>query len=60
MKKVEQFLFNSFVPFSCGGVFVMNLSVLIGSNPNYNASWWKVAIALVLFILVPIFYNSDQ
>jgi hypothetical protein len=41
-----KFLARTVLPFVCGAVTAVNLSLLVGVNPNYEAEWWKIAIAL--------------
>lgn len=54
-----KYMMRSFAPFLCGGVFVANLSLLIGTNPNYEASWFNVVIALLVAIFAPVFWGEE-
>jgi len=45
--------FSLLIVFVCGGVTFVNLGDLIGSNANYDTSWFKVLIAC----LIAIFYG---
>lgn len=55
---MNNWIFRTLVPFFCGSVVVMNLSGLVDINPNYEYEWWKVAAALVLFIILPLTAND--
>lgn len=33
-----------------GAIIALNLAKLVGTNPNYDAQWWKVGAALIMGI----------
>lgn len=49
-----RYLAQTWVPFFCGSVVVMNLSRLVETNQNYEAAWWKVAMALFIAVVAPL------
>jgi len=53
-----RYLAQTWVPFFCGSVVVMNLSRLVEVNPNYDAAWWKVGMALFLAVAVPMLWRK--
>lgn len=55
-----RYLAQTWVPFFCGSVVVMNLSRLVETNPNYEAAWWKVAMALMLAVVVPLLWRENK
>ena len=46
--KIKNYMFRSFGPFMCGATVMANLSKLMHTNPNYDAQWWKVGLALFM------------
>ena len=54
MKYFMSWIFKTLVPFFCGSIVVMNLTGLVQVNHNYEHEWWKVALALMFFIVVPL------
>lgn len=55
-----RYLAQTWVPFFCGNVVAMNLSRLIETNPNYDAAWWKVALAIAFAVVVPLMWRKGQ
>ena len=49
-----KYLITTVVPFAAGFVVCANLVVLVGHNQAYQASWWKVAAAVVFALMAPI------
>lgn len=47
MKKIETVL-GLCIVFIAGMVTCMNLSLLLDTNPSYNANWFKVAGAIIV------------
>ena len=48
MKILTSFWFGFIGIFISGMVVAINLSVLIGGDPNYDAAWWKVGLAVFI------------
>lgn len=53
-----RYLAQTWVPFFCGNVVAMNLSRLIETNPNYDAAWWKVALAIAFAVVIPLMWRK--
>lgn len=49
-----------FVCFLAGSNVTMNLTYLLGTNPDFAASWWKVGIALVMFVFASYLVTSNK
>lgn len=40
-----------FMVFGSGFVAALNMSRLVSTNPDYDAAWWKVGLAVALAIM---------
>lgn len=54
------YIARTVLPFLCGVVASINATVLLGVNPNYDAAWWKVFLALVLAAVIPLLYPTQK
>jgi len=44
------FLWSMIMVFLSGIVVAINLSLLLPTNPNYHAEWWKVVFSCIVAI----------
>lgn len=45
---LKKILGRSILPMFSGAIIAFNLAKLVGTNPNYDAQWWKVGAALIM------------
>ncbi len=55
---MKRWIYTCVGPFAAGIVCAINLEQLIETNPNYDAQWWKVGLAVIFGLFGPLLYNS--
>jgi len=55
-----RYIAQTLIPFLCGIVISINLSLLIGGNPFYEASWLKVILAAIAAVISPLVFYSRR
>jgi hypothetical protein len=50
IKIMFKFILCQLVVFGCSANIANNLTVLIGTNSNYNAAWWKIILSLIIAV----------
>lgn len=53
-----QWFGSSFMPFLGGVVVAINLTHLLPTNGEYEASWWKVAAACVASLICSLLFRK--
>ena len=57
---IMQWFGSSLAPFMGGVVVAINLTQLIPTNIEYEASWWKVAVAVGLSLICSLLYKPGN
>jgi uncharacterized membrane protein YidH (DUF202 family) len=53
-------IFLALVALLGSGIAWVNLSMLLPGDPNYHATWWKVAVGLVVFAACAFLTGAQQ
>jgi hypothetical protein len=53
-------IFFHFITFIAGGMCFINMSQLLATNPNFEASWWKVTATIIIGTVAAVYTHTES